>query len=371
MTVRVRVLLLMLAAILAATWFFRSYEPFERTEFTGYEGEARFNRFFGAELLMNEAGFDADSVDAFEPSDWLPSVDDTLVLRLSPRYEQLVPAQVLTGWAAGGGHLVLFPADVETAASGSLLASLGLALDDSEPLEAGETPGVDDAATYDLSVDGLYRRVVLLDDAADAATTSDFAGVLAARVQHGSGYVTVVISERWFLNFAVTQQKNARFVLDVLAGDIEPGKIWFVFEDSTASLLARLWQFTPGAIVALGVLIALWLWAIVPRFGPLAAGSAADRRSINEHIRAAGLFAFRYDGGASLLEAGIDALIEDAERRHPGLKRLEPAEQATRIARITGLPAAEVATALAGLEEITPREFVRHMQLLQTVRKEL
>ena len=406
MTSRAVWLLVILLAVSIGAWFFNTFERFEREEYTGYRGEARINRFLAAELLFEEAGYDAESVNAVDASDWLPPASDTLVLKLSPQYELPEPLLALQNWVAGGGHLVVFPADTQVIGTDSLLSWAGLSLVDvetpavaaaniDEPVD-GEVDGGDDVdgpegdgddeaaasnsktnaknaaksgSTYDLPLYGLEQRFSIRD--ADSATISDDSGVLVARTARGDGYVTAVISDRWFTNDFVLADPNTRFALNTLAGDIEPGKLWFVYENAFPGLFTRLWLAFPAAVLAAALLGAVWIWSVMPRFGPAVTRGSSAQRPITEHIQAAGLFSWRQDGGSALLNGSIEELIEDFERRHPGLRGLEPAEQVRRIARVTGLSERDVATALEGLDELTPRKFMHHMQLLQRVRKEL
>lgn len=393
MTSRVVWLMIILVAVSIGAWFFNTFERFERQDFTGYQGEARINRFLAAELLLAEAGYETESVSSVDATDWLPPTSDTLVLKLSPQYELPEPLLALQDWVAGGGHLVVFPADTEVIGTGSLLGWAGLDLievdeasvlvvDDDDPPAADETDAnLDDngktnvknviksGAEYDLPVYGIDRRFTLLETG--SATVSDASGVLAVRTSRGDGYVTAVLSDRWFTNDFVLADPNTRFALNTLAGDIEPGKLWFVFENAFPGLFTRLWLAFPGAVLAAVLLGLVWIWSVMPRFGPPLAAAGAEPRPITEHIQAAGLFSWRQDRGSALLNGAIDALIEDFERRHPGLRGLEPSEQVRRIARMTGLSQGDIATALEGVDVLTPRKFMHHMQLLQRVRKEL
>lgn len=373
MTARAVILLLLLALVLAASWFFSEFEQYEREEYVGYRGEARINRYLGTQLLLAAAGFEAESLDGIELERWLPPAADTLLLPQSLRNDLIGPRLALEAWLAEGGHLVTFPPDIETSRDDSLIAMAGVhtvAVD-----TADATAETDESiAGYRLTRPILERRLALADEATNGgaiATIEDEFGIVAARLPRGEGYLTVIVSDLWLTNGLIAEPESARFALDLLAGAIEPGKVWIVFDEAIPGLFDRLFEAMPGVLAGIAIAVALWLWSVVPRFGPLSNDSDYARRSITEHLEAAGAFSFRHDGGGSLLDGSIDALVEDAERRHPGLKKLPPEEQAVRIAHITGLPASLIARALSGVGELTPRAFTHHMQLLQKVRKQL
>ena len=106
-------------------------------------------------------------------------------------------------------------------------------------------------------------------------------------------------------------------------------------------------------------------------FGPRVVAGTDERRSIIEHIHASGLFVWRHAGRSSLRESSTEALLRDADARHPGLSRLARTGQAEAIARITGQSAQWVLDVLTGSEEKGHRGFTQDIQRIQEIRKEL
>ena len=109
----------------------------------------------------------------------------------------------------------------------------------------------------------------------------------------------------------------------------------------------------------------------LPAFGPRIVAGVDERRSILEHIHASGLFVWRHAGRFSLRESSTEALLREADARHPGLSRLARTKQAEAIARITGQSAQWVLDVLMGSEEKGRRGFTQDIQKIQEIRKEL
>ena len=114
-----------------------------------------------------------------------------------------------------------------------------------------------------------------------------------------------------------------------------------------------------------------WIAAVAPSFGPAVAGEMPERRSLLEHVRAAGVFAWRLEGAAMLHRAAIDATLFAAEARHPGIGRLSRTDQARRLARLTGLPAERILHVLTESGGRRPREFTEDIRFLQLLREHL
>ncbi len=374
-------LLVILAATLFASWWFSNFERTTRQEYVGLSGEARYNDYFAAEALLKEVGIDADGIATLSPDTWLPPTDDTLVLSLDEVL--LLEAVALDTWVQGGGHLVITPGRED----GSLERYLGGALAakyvsiDSEAVVQEVADAVDAAVEEDIPADEVLEdhdyfwwgdsRIELIDASAAVATMEDDYGITVARLLRGQGIVTILSADWMFANLQLTEARNARLLLDIVDGYYEPGKVWFVYSNSFDSLIAYIVKTIPFTVLALVIALALWLLSILPRFGPPISPTVRERRSLIEHIAAAGSFEWKHAEREALASSSISLLLHTAERRHPGIGRLPLKEQATRLASITGLPAQDIADALATLDGHTPRGFTKHMQILQKTRDRL
>ena len=373
--------LAVLATAGLVAWYYATHEKVEEEIWVGYSGEARYNAFLAADRLLNAVGVEAESRESFLPTSWLPAASDTILMRASATVATGEEFDTLTQWVSDrGGHLVILPPREPSAAVDDLFANFGLSL---EYIEPDETDPADDSADDDAeatSPDDEYDYEVFLShtdyrirtDRDDAvATLSDDLGNIAVRVADGNGYVTAVASAAYFTNDLIDDADHARLLLDVVAGYLDPGKVWLIFHASFPSLGELIWQAAPYLVTSLAALFGLWLWATMPRFGPRVLPDSEDRRSINEHVSAAGAFTWRNAGSEALLESAITALINDAERRHPGIGRLPMEKQAESLGHLTGIDPNVIFNAMIAADGERPREFTDNIQLLQTIRKAL
>jgi len=364
---------------LGITWFFMTHERVTETQNTGYRSEARINRFFAAELLLTEVGIEADSQSYLKPTEWLPDVNDTIVTRLAPTIAVGDEQLELEDWVLSGGHLVVMPPADRTALLDVFLSRLGYQLieieldEDSDEAEQDEPDGDDAEETFDYNLNLRYEgfRLELLDEHEPSATLSDEKGIIAARHAWGNGYITVISSWQLFANWQLEDSDHARLLLDIVAGYIDSGKVWFIYDTRFRPLWKLIWDNAPFAVLGLAALLIFSLWTVMPMFGPKVHSEILARRSIIEHIRAAGTFVWKQHGSGELARASAAAVIHEVEPRHPGISRMAAAKQAQLIARLTGLRESSVLEAISSVEELPMREFTQHMETLQKIRKEL
>jgi len=371
-------LLLVLAATAFAAWFFTTHEKRVSHEFTGYRGEARINDYLAADLLLNELGVEAESLSSLTPSEWLPESSDTIVSRLSMSIAVGPERNLLTNWIADGGHLVLLPPQQQSGVADEFLNELGFRLvtvedEDRENQNArlGDEEIAADSHEYLIDLDDTGFRIETPGDYTLGAYLSDDLGIVAARRSWVDGYVTVVASASYFTNFSIDASSHARLLMDTVAGFVEPGKVWFIYDASYPSLWQVIWANAPYVVIGLAIVLILWLWSIMPVFGPAIRPDSAVRRSIIEHVKAAGRFVWRNHGAKALADSSTAAVMHEAEYKHPGIRRLSAQDQARQIAKMTGLTAQEILDVLVTHNAPRHREFTHNMQALQRIRKQL
>jgi len=368
-------LLFVLAAVIFAAWFFATHEKRARDEFIGYQGEARVNDFLAAEMLIDELGIAAESRSSLMPSDWLPESSDTIVTRLSTSVALQSEREPLTNWVNNGGHLVLLPPIEESGVTDEYLAELGFRLVKVEPGDHDQQDANEDsnsdAYEYLVDLESTLYRIDTTDDYALDAKLADDQGMIVARRSLGAGYVTVVANGHYFANRSLDESNHARLLMDTVAGYVDPGKVWLVFQSAYPSLWQVIWNNAPYVVASLAIALLLWLWSIMPKFGPAILAEAAVRRSIIEHVKAAGHFVWRNHGAKALAGSSTAAILHEAESKHPGIGRLSAENQARQIAKLTGLSAQEIMDVLVNQNIPRHRDFTHNMQALQRIRKKL
>ncbi len=362
-------LLTVAAAALFAGWFFSAHDRVEREQYVGFRGEAYRNPYFAAELLVQELGHEADSRAALEPADWLPPVSDTIVMEVTRDFLSGGEFGLLWNWVAGGGHLVLLGPQYAVEDDEEPLAVLGLRFAASSGYQAWVDcePDPEDGCTYPAHL----NQIVVDNELGDLEVLRADGDIIAARTTWESGYITVIESAGLFANDRLETGSAATLFADLVVGDIEPGKVWLVFDTAFTPLWKLIWAAVPYLVIGLALLLLAWLWRALPAFGPRIVAETVERRSIIEHIHASGRFAWRYEGSDGLAESAVRALIRDAAAVHPRLAGMSPQQQAQAIARITGQAPRFVLEVISGEFENRPRDFTRHVRKLQAVRKEL
>jgi len=377
-------LLIVFALAAFALWFFSTHHKVEDEVYVGPHGEARFNEHLAARLLFHELDFDAESIATLTPTEWMPDIDDTLFLRLNASMTIGQEQEALLDWLSNGGNLVLLPPRQAVLDTDQFLQRFGLRIQPSESsdvvIEDGEMVVVSDSKINDKRKQSIdeYQLVhtwspagITITDPDAEFTTARVDGQIAvARRLWGDGYVTL-FAEDYFSNDFIGQDDNGRFLLDVVAGDVEPNKIWMVYQTTFSPLWELIWQSAPYLVISLFIIFLLWLWSVMPAFGPRVVATRDTRRSIIEHISAAGVFVWRRNGGDALARSAGAGVVDQAEKRHLGLSRLAPQQQARSIAHITGMSAQKVMDILGGPSGHRSKDFTHNMQELQSIRKQL
>lgn len=181
--------------------------------------------------------------------------------------------------------------------------------------------------------------------------------------------VAVDAGDSYFDNDALRQFDHGELLL-LLAGQSGPhSQVMLVQHNQPVGWAAWLWQHGRLVLLGLAALLLLWTWSVSRRFGPMLPEAATARRALIEHIEASGRWLWRLPQGRTLL---LDAVRKSTEkqllRRLPELHPLGAAERARRLARLTGLPEAQVSDALLGAPAARAADFTRQISILQQLR---
>jgi len=101
------------------------------------------------------------------------------------------------------------------------------------------------------------------------------------------------------------------------------------------------------------------------------APTTATRRSLRAQIAGHARFLQARGGEAVLLQAALRAFEAALALRLPGHQRLAPEERLTAIARLTGLPQAELQAAVLGAPARAHTDLVRRLGVLEHARRRL
>jgi hypothetical protein len=341
----------------AAWWFSQNFGFTERDEYVGLSGEARVNPYFAAKLLLERMGLRVQQkVDMARPE----TLADGATLVLAARRDDIDPPTLdaLLAWVERGGHLIvgvetvdehdpLLPAirvqaywpQVDEPRDEPAAARPPAAAGGEQPARQSSTDTLEEVVLENGRA--LRMRPVrgplladLQEDSIWSHDTDEGARILA--VAWGEGRITLFSTLRPFDNTRIGALDHAELLWQIVAPARGP-ELYLVRHLETASLPRWLLQHAPLALAAAAVFIALWLWRVMLRFGPLVPAASHDRRSLLEHLRAVG----RYYAGArqqsrllALLRADCLALFGRLAPLAHGLEGAARLREASRLTRI-------------------------------------
>ena len=189
------------------------------------------------------------------------------------------------------------------------------------------------------------------------------------QLQHEQGLITVLTDAWLWQNDRIGDYDNA-WLLWYLGQD---SAVTLVYSAERDDLLSQLLKHYPAALVALALLLALLLWHVGLRHGPLQTPQVPSRRQLEEHLRAGADFLLRRVGQQQLLSTLQRDILRRARHRHPGFERLPVAEQWQVLGRLTRLPSGAVSAAMRPLpaQRLSAADFTRQVANLQTLRNAL
>lgn len=384
------VLLLGLAGGGAGWWFYSNFELTSEREWLGFRGEARVNQLLAAEYFLRRMGVEARGIGDLQALDALPEAGTLLVGTdrhgLDDRRNRM-----LLDWVERGGHLILSPRWFfrRMGQTDPLLSPLGVnsSLRRREaapelPLEgeatdsagSGECPN---PVTYvrlpgeedPLEIDFTSRRLLERDDPGKGLVFTDTQEHRVLQYERGQGLITVLSETAFLENSHIERYDHARF-LYALARQ-RSGPFWLMYKDDMPSLGQWLWRKAPAAMLMAGLLLLAWLLKVVRRFGPLLPAPSLRRRRLMEHVDAAGHYLWKQGQAAVLLHGPREALHGRLQKARPDLNELPPDRLVSRLAELSGIGVRQIERALLSNDILRKEDFLRRVQILENLRKQL
>ncbi|MBW2240930.1 MAG: DUF4350 domain-containing protein [Deltaproteobacteria bacterium] len=400
------------AVVLAAAsaLFFTCFERRTEAKYRGSSFEAQQNPYLAWQLLLERMGHEVKILEG--PGDFsrgFPDVSATIFYparRLTLGKER---SERLLDWVEAGGHLWVTTWtlwDDEDRRPDFLLDPLGVrqfatdaptegdeaqtepTTSESEPddvqEEAAEDDGEEGASAPDSMANawpgvrwdevelsfgqGENRYTAYFDrdfwletpDVEPVAAIRGETGAHLVRVQHGLGFVTVVTDDYLIRNDGLGNVDHAEVALRLLLRKGRgPQLVWILPVENWPGFLGLVRKHGWAVLMAGSVWLLAWAWRAGRRFGPLILEKPPVRRSLLEHIEAAGHLLARGRRDV-LVEAARDALGDELRARRPGWLRMRPEELEKRLAGTAALQPAEVTDALRGEDVASSRNAFTH-----------
>jgi hypothetical protein len=325
-------------------------------------GEARLREFLAAQRFAERMGWKVAEVRSLPALDALPAQGALIV----PNRRQGLHADKVTElvrWVERGGHLI---AEAEhLGVPDPLFDRLGVARSRAEALRQPFTVELPQAARK-LTV---FLPEAMKVDAGQADVRLRVGGGLIS-FPRGKGMVTAAASLRFARNLSIGAHDHAElfwYVVSLTAGR----ELQVYFRPERLSLWGFLYEHAAPALAAAGLLLALWLWSIMPRFGPVAPDAPAGRRRLLDHLRASGRYYWAKGLRSRLVVAARDAALRRIARAQPDFAAASPAERATRLSRMISIPKQEAERFIVAAGAMRGADFIKLAQQAQRVHSAL
>lgn len=378
--------LVLLAVIVVAggVWFFDNFEQVPVKKREDAEKEARRNPYLALEHLLARLGQPVSRADKVQTLD-APTPGSVIFLDRS-RNHLMSPERLdrLMRWVEAGGHLVIVAEDRRR--PDPLLDRLGITRLEA-PLPKGRAPWP--GANGSIELPGLEHPLKLGSTglsnlrAGRSPVPELQAGPLGIghrllRYRWGRGSITAMTDlDRLLTNHRIGEADHAELFVSLLnqavTGTVgtngpEPRRapLLLVTRLEMPSLWEWLAENAAPAVASFLILLGLWLWHRLPRFGGIAPDLPPARRELREHLAALGRYTWRAGGLALLIEPLRENLRARIALRHPAIAALPPHEQAAALARLTSRAEGLIANALHGTVE-TPHAFTQAARTLRNL----
>jgi hypothetical protein len=366
------VLLLAALAVLYAAWFVSTHDRVNAQQWVGPTGEARLKPFLAARRLAERMGLETSELRSLPALEELPSA--AVLIVPAPRQE-LHSAKLaeLLRWVERGGHLI---AEAEyLGVPDPLFDRLGVKRVRVEP------PAT---SLFVVTPEGLKLTAYFGDPmhlAAQPERVRLRAGDHLVSFARGRGMVTVATSLRFARNpgfddeYARMSKRPARSIgaLDHAALlwavlSLTPEReLHLYFRPERLSLWDFLARNAAPVLIAGGLLLALWLWSVAPRFGPVAPDAPPGRRRLLDHLRASGRYYWGRGMRSRLIVATRDAALRRVARVQPDFPVSPSEERVARLASLAGIPKEEAARFMSAAGASRGVDFIRIVQHAQRI----
>jgi len=328
----------------AVIWFLSTHEKVTVTVHTGFQGEARRNPWLAAQRLLDSYDRPATEIRKLTQLNSLPA-RATLVI---PKAHFTITGHLrgeITDWVRQGGYLIVeaeYPLQDDPLVDGFGVNRQRVELDQdarsSNPDKQAAHNDVELITLPDAITTARVRLdpfMVLNSEQAWYHYDGQYGTYLLTKPV-GRGVVTIVNDLDFARNSYIGELDHAQFFLDLVrlrgkfaasTGNAPPtgaDDVLIFNEPGKPSLLQWLKENAWAPLTGAAAAILLWLWKVVPRFGPIMPDIDRNRRRLLDHLRASGRFLWSNGHSTRLLEASRDACVRQIARSLPQFMSTAP-----------------------------------------------
>jgi hypothetical protein len=378
---------------LLTLWFLQNFEQAPSSHWEAAQKEARRNPYLALERLFGQLGRPVTRLESPASLDALLAGGVLILDENRRRNVNPERAGRLLDWVQGGGYLIVAAEEV---GDDPLLAKLGVSRYKASPAmqcPAEETvekpaektppakpgiaktpqpiefrlPGSDTSYRFSRHGNGLTSSTP---EPEWRAGLSDQRNAVL-HYTWGQGRITVLDGLQFLDNRQIGNLDHAELIWALLQQYQPQGELRLASRMEVPTLWQWLIESAWMVLISAALLIALWLWRIIPRFGGTLATPVTERRDLVQHLAAIGRSVWREGGIAHWLSVVRQAVHQRLSLRHPYLFRQEASEQRIALAKIAGCKTKDIQSALTSGQALAPDDFTLAMQTLQRLDQRL
>lgn len=345
--VAIIVLLGALALLAVVAWWRSTHVRVQKTLDLPPIGEAAYNPLYALRKTLEHAGAKVESRQRLSLPTMALKPGDTVLMLSDAGTLSAQDTDAVLRWVAEGGHLILQVSSYSRAStrserSSTLLGELGVGI--AKPF--GDCVHLQHRGTKTTLFCGAPRIAIGKDEPTAARLRDGDGQDVMVRLAHGRGTVDVLSNLTFLTRSQLENKANAALARQLLQPGHGMGTVHLIYRAQMPALWQMLLEKAWPVWVPLVIALFAWLWARMQRFGPLLPSPSLARRSLIEHVQAAGEHVLRYGRGHLLYDAVKQAFDARLRRRDPLAAALTGAAQYDAIAARTTASAAEVEEAL-------------------------
>ncbi|RMG54637.1 MAG: DUF4350 domain-containing protein [Gammaproteobacteria bacterium] len=193
-------------------------------------------------------------------------------------------------------------------------------------------------------------------------------GVHLLRRRLGKGEIILASDLAWLEGTRPGEANHAELIWR-LVGD-RP-RVLLMARPDAPPLYRLILDHLPQTSAVLALLLLAWLWRRTVRFGPLLPPPSGERRSLGEHIEAAGRYLWEQHAEQGLLESVRRRVLRTLARHHPQSRHLDDNARILWLAERVDMPPETVHRLLHGSPPHQRHEFTRIIQQLQRLEEQI
>jgi hypothetical protein len=336
---------------------------------TGYKGPARTNPWLAAERFLTAYGRPVEVLSSWRE----PAPEDSTWIIPCELISNTIFAKQINQWMSNGGHLICLIEYSDFRDDWNLRGGEVELEPTFERFLEDHDFEIEKSASGEVETKLIRYRGrpfdVEMKSAWQASNRSgSLQGMPTAKV--GDGRLTLVTDARPFRNRWIGDKQHAALLKSLVDSTDSFGTVVFV-RGATLSLWSLLMERAWAVLLGLSLVIVIWLWKNLRRFGPLeAADGPSPLRAYDHHLEALGDFQWRLDRGASLLAPLRGEILEQSHRLMARSGKLDSDIFALLGERV-GIPRERVARAMSEPAPTDASVFTRTVSDLQLILKSL